>query len=69
MYGSYSWSTNIAGRKRWWLFPPSDTEYLFMKERRVCVNDVRVVHKEKFPEFEKAHPIVVEQQAGETMFV
>jgi hypothetical protein len=22
VYGSYSWSTNVVGRKRWWLIPP-----------------------------------------------
>lgn len=22
VYGSYSWSSNIVGRKRWWLIPP-----------------------------------------------
>jgi hypothetical protein len=23
VYGSYSWSSNIVGRKRWWLIPPN----------------------------------------------
>ena len=23
VYGSYSWSSNIIGRKRWWLIPPA----------------------------------------------
>lgn len=22
VYGSYSWSANVVGRKRWWLVPP-----------------------------------------------
>lgn len=22
VYNSYSWSTNLCGRKKWWLFPP-----------------------------------------------
>ena len=22
VYGSYSWSSNVIGRKRWWLIPP-----------------------------------------------
>ncbi|KAF9811518.1 hypothetical protein IEO21_06569 [Rhodonia placenta] len=28
VYASYSWSTNVAGRKRWWLFPSAQTPLL-----------------------------------------
>ena len=59
VYCSYSWSTNICGRKRWWLFPPEQTPYLFMRERKVCVHDVRNVDPKQFPYFVKATPIVV----------
>ncbi|KAI0077514.1 Clavaminate synthase-like protein [Panus rudis PR-1116 ss-1] len=69
VYTSYSWSTNIFGRKRWWLFPPEQTPYLFMKNRNVNVYDIRKVDEEDFPDIRKAKPIVVEQEAGETIFV
>lgn len=69
VYCSYSWSTNVCGRKRWWMYPPEDTKYLFMKERRIAAHDVRCVDESKFPEFKKAKPLVVIQEAGETIFV
>ncbi|KAK7689646.1 hypothetical protein QCA50_007439 [Cerrena zonata] len=69
VYTSYSWSTNIIGRKRWWLFPPDQTRYLFMKHRKMSVYDVRNVDTKDFPEFHLARPIVVEQDEGETIFV
>lgn len=28
MFGSYSWSANIVGRKRWLLFPPGQEDFL-----------------------------------------
>lgn len=69
VYCSYSWSTNVCGRKRWWLFPPGQTTYLFMRERKLCVHDVRNVDLGRFPDFAKAAPVVVEQEEGETIFV
>lgn len=69
VYCSYSWSTNVCGRKRWWLFPPDQTRHLFMRERNVCVHDVRNVDSRQFPEFHRAKPIVVDQEHGETIFV
>ena len=69
VYCSYSWSTNICGRKRWWMFPPEESPKLFMKERRVCVHDVRRVDREKFREFGTARCVVLEQEEGETVFV
>ena len=69
VYCSYSWSTNVCGRKRWWLFPPAQTPLLFIKERNVSVHDVRDVDLSRFPDFAKTNPIIVEQEAGETIFV
>ncbi|KAI0670361.1 Clavaminate synthase-like protein [Trametes maxima] len=72
VYTSYSWSTNVAGRKRWWLFPPDQTPFLFRKggeEHLETVFDVRDVDLELYPLFERARPIVVEQGSGETIFV
>lgn len=69
VYCSYSWSTNVCGRKRWWLFPPEQTAYLFMSGRRLTVHDVRAVDRSKFSQFRKTTPIVAEQDEGETIFV
>ncbi|KAI0709259.1 Clavaminate synthase-like protein [Earliella scabrosa] len=72
VYTSYSWSTNIAGRKRWWLFPPEQTALLLRKggeEHLETAYDVRDVDPAIFPNFTQASPIVVEQGPGETIFV
>ena len=72
VYASYSWSTNVAGRKRWWLFPPEQTALLFGRggeERAETPFDVRRVDPLEFPNFARARPLVVEQGAGETIFV
>lgn len=69
VYCSYSWSTNVCGRKRWWLYPPEDTKYLLMKERRISVHDVRCVDEVSFPDFGKAKPLMLIQEEGETIFV
>ncbi|KAF4520585.1 hypothetical protein B566_EDAN005996, partial [Ephemera danica] len=58
---SYSWSSNICGRKRWLLFPPGNEKKL-------------VTHFGEMPFLcELAAPedqaILVEQEAGETIFV
>ncbi|VEL40064.1 unnamed protein product [Protopolystoma xenopodis] len=31
VYHSYSWSANIYGRKRWWLFPPGNNPWLYCR--------------------------------------
>ncbi|KAI0695229.1 hypothetical protein BC835DRAFT_1273609 [Cytidiella melzeri] len=70
VYCSYSWSTNICGRKRWWLFPPEQTAFLFVRGgRNVTVHDVRKVDDRDFPEYCKTTPFVVDQVEGETIFV
>ncbi len=69
VYTSYSWSTNICGRKRWWLFSPDQTPLLHKKGRKGIPYDVRDVDAEDFPDLRKASPIVVDQNEGETIFV
>ncbi|PCH37107.1 Clavaminate synthase-like protein [Wolfiporia cocos MD-104 SS10] len=72
VYTSYSWSTNVCGRKRWWLFPPEQTRYLFRKGGEAHAEtafDVRDVDEREFPDIKRATPIVVEQKDGETIFV
>ena len=72
VYTSYSWSTNVCGRKRWWLFPPAQTPFLFRKggeEHLETEYDVRNVDPTQFPRFDQACPIIVEQGPRETIFV
>ena len=40
VYASYSWSANIVGRKKWWLFPP-DRLHQVKKTNGELVFDVR----------------------------
>ncbi|TBU35958.1 Clavaminate synthase-like protein [Dichomitus squalens] len=72
VYTSYSWSTNVCGWKRWWLFPADQTPLLFRKggeEHMETAYDVRDVDLALYPLFEQARPIVIEQGPGETIFV
>lgn len=69
VYTSYSWSTNVCGRKRWWLFPPEQTPFLLRKGRKGVPYDVRDVSADAFPDLHKTSPIVVDQNEGETIFV
>lgn len=72
VYTSYSWSTNVAGRKRWWLFPPEQTPLLFRRGGEIHLEvayDVRDVDPTAFPSFSQARPVIVEQGPGETIFV
>lgn len=61
VYGSYSWSANVVGRKVWWLFPPG-VEKELVDEHGNLLFDVR------------GHPgagrgIKILQQEGEVIFV
>ncbi|EMD32333.1 hypothetical protein CERSUDRAFT_118711 [Gelatoporia subvermispora B] len=70
VYASYSWSTNIAGRKRWWLFPPEQTPLLVRKNGAgETAYDVRCADEREFPGVAQARPVVLEQEEGETIFV
>ena len=63
---SYSWSTNIVGRKLWHLFPPDVALYLKRSpenRRSEHIFDVRAVDVSHFPQWPQAEEkmIVVEQ--------
>lgn len=77
---SYSWSTNVVGRKRWWLFPPHVTKYITKPSGETIWDDVSVASfgaEEFMPkssiwpnwEIAKGAMHVVEQDEGETIFV
>ena len=72
---SFSWSTNVCGRKKWYLIPPQHTHLLYD-----CFGIHLASHLHAdwengldvfFPGLAKAreHVIEVVQEAGETMFV
>ncbi|WVQ95261.1 hypothetical protein IAU59_002356 [Kwoniella sp. CBS 9459] len=61
VYGSYSWSANIVGRKVWWLFPPDRLDAV--KDRHgELVFDVRELERE-------GGGVKILQGEGEIIFV
>jgi hypothetical protein len=72
---SYSWSVNLFGRKRWTLWPPSQTPLLFPPGQDISssepVRDPRPGHydSETFPGLFTACPIVLVQGVGDALFV
>lgn len=74
VYSSYSWSTNLLGRKRWTLFPPSHASFLRRHPddpRSQLVPDVRDIDERVFLHWRRAKEAMVEvvQEEGETIFV
>lgn len=56
VYGSYSWSANVVGRKRWWLVPP---------DVQIDVDNVPF----SVDELPSDRILVVDQSPGEIIFV
>ncbi|CAG8601382.1 9321_t:CDS:2, partial [Ambispora gerdemannii] len=85
VYHSYSWSSNICGTKKWTLFPPGqeslfkdnlgnmiyDVRHHIDEDHDLNINNEEkdIISKNQFPNFKKAHRIIVCQNAGETLFV
>ncbi|KAL7747080.1 hypothetical protein RI367_007576 [Sorochytrium milnesiophthora] len=65
---SYSWSANVCGRKRWYLFPPGQ-DHLFRDINGHTVFNIHDYDKRRFPRFHEAVHIEVTQEAGQTLFV
>lgn len=64
VFGSYSWSANICGRKKWWLFPPGHESFLKDKTNKLMylVDDSDASkHRDLYLE--------VIQEPGEVIFV
>ncbi|KAL0019101.1 hypothetical protein WJX77_004127 [Trebouxia sp. C0004] len=71
---SYSWSTNVTGRKRWKLLPPQFTHLLydrFGREMAATFDIGKSDGRDRFPNLDTAcqHTIECVQEAGETIFV
>lgn len=59
VFGSYSWSANVLGRKRWWLVKPRDVHLFVDVEGGAEVFDLRELEKSGDPRWGKIE--VVEQ--------
>lgn len=66
VYGSYSWSANVVGRKCWWLIPP---EYADLFRIRTGSEDVVFDIRDLDEDVWQGKVLVVVQEAGETIFV
>jgi hypothetical protein len=64
VFRSYSWSSNIVGRKRWFLFRPDQTE-LLQGVHDICDHEGAADQRQA----RQARCLVVDQNAGETLFV
>lgn len=67
VYASYSWNTNIVGRKRWIMYPPALAPLL----RRADGRGRRLSKEEQLhlQELKISDAITVEQEEGQTIFV
>lgn len=66
VYGSYSWSSNIVGRKIWWLVPPENTDIVWTQPGGTeVVFDLRELDETLW----RDKVLQVVQEAGETIFV
>ncbi|KAK9803323.1 hypothetical protein WJX73_002391 [Symbiochloris irregularis] len=71
---SYSWSTNVCGRKRWQMLPPRHTHLLFDSFKRQMAPSFNVPDDSstgRFPNLARARELMIEciQEPGETIFV
>ncbi|BGP22535.1 jumonji domain containing protein [Rhodotorula toruloides] len=73
VYCSYSISTQLYGRKKWFLFPPSCTPHLLPLITEAERNDTSVScdewSDERKEEFRARGMMVVEQKEGESIFI
>eukprot|EP01006_Ploeotia_vitrea_P013135 TRINITY_DN34476_c0_g1_i1.p1 TRINITY_DN34476_c0_g1~~TRINITY_DN34476_c0_g1_i1.p1 ORF type:complete len:214 (+),score=13.38 TRINITY_DN34476_c0_g1_i1:635-1276(+) len=68
VFGSYSWSANVVGRKKWWFLQPKDEPW-FLDRFGNCPPDLTNVDEAAFPDFHKCTVLEVIQEPGELFFV
>lgn len=67
---SYSWSTNVCGKKIWKLLPPEQTIWLFDLFAQHMSKSFEVAAPSwQYPNLSRCKPIEVVQDKGETIFV
>lgn len=64
MFGSYSWSVNLCGRKKWLLFPPGNENFLRDESKQIVY-----MADENYVEENDIFCFKVIQEAGEIIFV
>jgi hypothetical protein len=70
VFRSYSWSTNICGKKLWILYPPHQEPFLKDLTGKTPYDISIAVDEKLFPNFSKStKPIRFIQEAGETVFI
>ncbi|HEX3134781.1 MAG TPA: cupin-like domain-containing protein [Planctomycetota bacterium] len=65
----HAFSVQIQGTKRFFLYPPEQTQFLYATKNFAGINDVVNPDLQRFPLFAQAKPIVYDLQAGEVLFV
>ncbi|XP_022636274.1 jmjC domain-containing protein 4 isoform X2 [Vigna radiata var. radiata] len=70
VFRSYSWSSNVCGKKKWLFLDPSQCHLIFDRNMKNCVYNIfDEVSNSKFPGFSKAIWLECTQDAGEIIFV
>ena len=64
LFGTHAWLAQIAGRKRCWLYAPSDAGYLYDGRVNPLMPDLN-----QFPLYRKASPIELVLEPGEVLFI
>lgn len=68
----HTWSALLYGRKEWVMFPPEDSENMYLQEDCIDVSQVSDVYNidlDKYPQFAHTNPVRVVQEPGECLFV
>ncbi|KAH8850717.1 2-oxoglutarate and iron-dependent oxygenase JMJD4 [Schistosoma japonicum] len=64
VYHSFSWSANILGHKRWWIFPPGEEKKLSLSNGQVPFDVRPIINDRKDVEY-----YVIDQYSGQVVFV
>ena len=64
LFGTHAWLAQLEGKKRCWLYPPSDAPYLYNGSVAPSNPDLS-----RFPLYSQAHPIEVALAPGEVLFI
>ncbi|CAH8460452.1 unnamed protein product [Schistosoma turkestanicum] len=64
VYRSFSWSANILGHKRWWIFPPGEEKKLLLSNGQIPF-DIRSAIKDR----NDVKYYMIDQYSGQVVFV